>query len=201
MSAGAGAERVAAELGAASVRGDVRRGEDLDRLIDAALEAHGRIDGAVFNSGHAPRGDILALTDADWESGHALLLRPAFHLARRLTPLMKRQGNGSVVAISSLAALEPAKEFPVSSVYRAALGAWVRLWAREVAADGIRVNAVLPSLADNWPVDDTVRAALPRGRTVTVEEVAAAVAWLLSDAASGVTGQQLPVDGGERRGL
>ena len=118
-----------------------------------------------------------------------------------MTPHMEGQGGGSIVAVSAFGAVEPSLDFPVSSAVRAGLGAFVRLFAERYGPAGVRMNAVLPGFIDSYDVDDATRERIPAGRAGTVEEVAAAVAFLASDAAAYVTGQSLRVDGGLTRSV
>lgn len=90
---------------------------------------------------------------------------------------------------------------PVSSVLRAALGAWTRLYAERYAADNIRMNAVLPGFVDSWPETPEIVARIPAGRFGRTQEIAKTVAFLLSDGAGYVTGQSIRVDGGIVRAM
>jgi NAD(P)-dependent dehydrogenase (short-subunit alcohol dehydrogenase family) len=100
------------------------------------------------------------------------------------------------VHVSSYAAARPDVTRPVSTVFRAALGAWVKVHAEAVARHGVRVNAVLPGFVDSYPVGAEIVAGIPMARPGTVGELAKVVAFLASDEASYVTGQCLLVDGG-----
>jgi NAD(P)-dependent dehydrogenase (short-subunit alcohol dehydrogenase family) len=183
---------LAAELGGIAVRGAVTEPAP---LVDAALAKWGRIDAVVANTGHVAKGDPLALDDAAWRDGYELILASALRLARLVTPVMEKQKSGAIVHISSYAAAAPDVARPVSTVFRAALGAWVKIHAERVAPLGIRVNAVLPGYVDSYPVPADVVAQIPMGRAGGVGELAKVVAFLASDDASYVTGQCLLVDG------
>ncbi len=190
------AERLAGELKGIGMRGDVTVAADLEAFVGAAMHRWGRVDAVVNNTGHPPNGELLAIDDAEWRQGLDLLLLNVVRMARLVTPLMEGQGGGSIVNISGLAAEEPYLAYPVSSVLRAGLGAFTKLYADRYAKAGIRMNTVLPGLVDNYPVDDATRAAIPLGRPVTPAEVARTVRFLVSADATGITGQSLRVDGG-----
>ena len=195
-------DAVAARTGAVAAKGDVTDPAALDALADAALAAYGRVDAVVVNAGHAAKGDLLALADADFHAGLDLLLLPTVRLARRLVPVMRAQGGGGAfVNVTSFAAAEPDGAYPVSSVVRAGLAAYTKLFADRHAAEGIRMNDVLPGFIDSQPFDDAKRARVPAGRAGTVAELAAVVAFLVSPEAAYVTGQHVRVDGGLTRSL
>lgn len=201
LSASGSAETLAEHLRADAVTGSVADPEVLERLVTTALERHGRIDAVVNNTGHAPKGDLLAIEDAHWHAALDLLLLHVVRMARLVTPVMRRQGGGSVVNISTFSAFEPSPDFPVSSVLRAGLGSFAKLYAREYAAAGIRMNNVLPGFVDSYPASADHLAAIPAGRYATTEEIASVVGFLLDDASSYVTGQNLRVDGGLTRSV
>ncbi|MFQ5530819.1 MAG: SDR family oxidoreductase [Gemmatimonadota bacterium] len=187
---------VAAELDAVPFAGSVASGDDLEAFVATAVEAYGRIDAVVNNTGHAAKGDLLELADEDWRAGLDLLLLNVVRMARLTTPYMEQAGAGAFVNISTFGAAEPSRVYPVSSTLRAGLGAFTKLFASRYATSGIRMNNVLPGFIDSQEFASEDVARIPMGRLGRVEEIAEAVAWLASPAASYVTGQSLLVDGG-----
>jgi len=192
---------LAEQLGALGLQGSVAAEADLRRLVDATLERHGRVDVVVSNTGHPAKGDLLGLADEEWHAGLDLLLLNVVRMARLLTPTMLAQGSGVFVNISSFSAIEPGLRFPVSATLRAALGNFAKLYSQRYAADGLRMNNVLPGWIDTYPVDPESVRAIPQGRAGSAEEVAKVVAFLASEAASYITGASLLVDGGLVRGV
>jgi NAD(P)-dependent dehydrogenase (short-subunit alcohol dehydrogenase family) len=196
-----GAETTAQRHDGVAVAGSVTDPADLAALVDAAVRRFGRIDAVVNSTGHPPRGRLLDLTDADWTAGVDLLLLNVIRMARLVTPIMLRAGGGSIVNVSTFSAFEPESAFPVSSTLRAALGGFAKLYADEYAARGIRMNNVLPGFVESYPVEAATVARIPAGRPGTLQEIARTVAFLLSDDAGYITGQNIRVDGGLTRSL
>jgi NAD(P)-dependent dehydrogenase (short-subunit alcohol dehydrogenase family) len=196
-----GAEATAQRHDGVAVAGSVTDPADLAALVNAAVGRFGRIDAVVNSTGHPPRGRLLDLSDADWMAGADLLLLNVIRMARLVTPIMLRAGGGSIVNVSTFSAFEPESAFPVSSTLRAALGGFAKLYADEYAARGIRMNNVLPGFVESYPVDAANVARIPTGRPGTLHEIARTVAFLLSDDAGYITGQNIRVDGGLTRSL
>ncbi|MFC6733225.1 MULTISPECIES: SDR family oxidoreductase [unclassified Haladaptatus] len=197
LSKSGGAIDVAEALGGVGFEGSVTDSDDLAALVEAARDTYGRIDAVVNNTGHPPKGPIGEIPDEDWQTGFELVFLNAVRMARLVTPIMRQQDSGgAIVNISTFSAFEPSPEFPVSSVLRAALGSYTKLYADRYASEGIRMNAVLPGFADSYEIDDETRAQIPMNRAARTEEIADAVAYLVSDESSYVTGQNLRVDGG-----
>jgi NAD(P)-dependent dehydrogenase (short-subunit alcohol dehydrogenase family) len=124
LSPGEGVVKLAAELDAVVVRGSVTVPADLARLVADTLARFGRIDTAIVNVGHPPKGPLLEIPDADWHAGLDMAFLPVVRMARLVTPQFRAQGGGSIVALSSAWAFEPSSEFPMTTI-RAALGAWI----------------------------------------------------------------------------
>lgn len=201
MSPSGSAKALAEELAGIGVNGSTSRSEDLEELVRVAVEAYGRIDAVVNHTGHPPKGDLLSLSDEDWSAGHDLMMMSVVRMARLVTPLMLSQGKGAWVNITTFAAYEPTLRFPVSCAYRAAVGAFTKLYADRYAGNGIRMNAILPGYIDSLNHDAKLAEQIPLGRIGSVAEIAKTAAFLLSDDAGYITGQNIRVDGGVTRHL
>ena len=187
---------IAEELGGVGFEGSVTEPDDLAALVEAATDRYGRIDAVVNNTGHPATGPLLEIDDEAWHEGLDLVLLNVVRMARLVTPIMREAGGGAIVNISTFSAFEPSPDFPVSSVLRAGLGSFTKLYADQHAEDGIRMNSVLPGFVDSYEVDEETRAEIPMGRPAGTDEIADVVAFLCSADASYLTGQNIRVDGG-----
>jgi NAD(P)-dependent dehydrogenase (short-subunit alcohol dehydrogenase family) len=197
---GKGAE-LAQALGGFCLEGSNRNEADIARLRDAAMARWGRIDALVNSAGHGPKGDILGLSDADWHEGVEVYFLNVVRSLRVVVPVMEAQGAGAIVNISTAWAFEPSALFPTSGFARAGLAAFTKVFTDQYAARGIRMNNVLPGWIDSLPQKDERAAAVPMGRYGTADEIGGTVAFLCSDAAGYITGQNLRVDGGLMRSV
>ena len=194
-------EALAQELGGIGVTGSNQSTDDLKRLTDAVLEAWGRIDVLVNSAGHGPRAPVLDLTDEDWHQGMEVYFLNAVRPTRLVTPTMQAQKSGVIINISTFAAFEPDPTFPTSGVFRAGLAAFTKLFADRYAADNIRMNNVLPGFIDSLPEKPEFRERIPMERYGKTEEIAETIAFLASDGAGYITGQNIRVDGGITRSV
>lgn len=201
LSPSGNAETLAQELGGIGITGSVTSEADLGRLVEATMARWGRIDGAVLSTGHPPKGDLLALSDADWSLGLDLIILNVVRLSRLITPIMESQGGGAIVNISTFAAFEPDPAFPISCTLRAGLAAFAKLYADRYAAQNIRMNNLLPGFIDSLPEKDVFKARIPMKRYGKVAEIAKTAAFLLSEDAGYITGQNIRVDGGITRSV
>ncbi|MBK0327754.1 SDR family oxidoreductase [Rhodobacteraceae bacterium F11138] len=194
-------EALAKELGGVGVTGSNLENSDVQRLVDLAMEKWGRIDGLVNSAGHGPRAPILEITDEDWHKGMEVYFLSAVRPIRLVTPIMEAQGSGAIVNISTAWATQPTAMFPTSTAFRASLGAFTKIYSDDYAAKGIRINNVMPGWIDSLPEVDERRDSVPMERYGKSEEIAATIAFLLSEGAGYITGQSIRVDGGVIRSV
>jgi NAD(P)-dependent dehydrogenase (short-subunit alcohol dehydrogenase family) len=194
-------EALAKELGGLGVTGSNLDPAALAHLVDEAMSAWGRIDAVVNSAGHGPKGDVLALTDEDWHTGMEVYFLNVVRMCRLVTPIMETAGGGAIVNVSTYATFEPEPSFPTSGAFRASLAAFTKLYADRYAEKNIRMNNILPGFIDSLPEKEQFKARIPLGRYGTVKEIAETAAFLLSDGAGYITGQNIRVDGGITRSV
>ncbi|WP_257167284.1 SDR family oxidoreductase [Bradyrhizobium sp. SRS-191] len=194
-------EALAAELGGLGVTGSNKSNDDLRRLVDGAMSRWGRIDVLVNSAGHGPRAPILELTDEQWHTGLDTYLLNVIRPARLATPIMQAQKGGAIINISTAWTFEPSAMFPTSAVFRAGLASFTKIFTDTYAADNVRMNNVLPGWIDSLPATEERRSTVPMGRYGKAEEIAATIAFLASDGAAYITGQNIRVDGGLTRSV
>jgi NAD(P)-dependent dehydrogenase (short-subunit alcohol dehydrogenase family) len=205
---------IRAQGGAARfVQGDVTAPGFPDRLVDDVLAQEGRIDVLVNNAGILSRTNVADCTDAEWYSVIATNVTAVFQLCRAVVPVMRSQfaehgRAGALVNIASDWALVAAHNAASYGASKGAIAQLTRSMAIDHAEDGIRVNAVCPGdtetdmllsgrrEGERAKVLSRLGDAIPLGRVGQPADIAAAVAFLASDAASYITGILLPVDGG-----
>jgi NAD(P)-dependent dehydrogenase (short-subunit alcohol dehydrogenase family) len=194
-------EALAKELGGLGVTGSNQSVDDLKRLVDATMQRWGRVDVLVNSAGHGPRAPIIEITDAQWHTGLDTYLMNVIRPTRLVTPIMTGQKAGAIINISTAWAFEPSAMFPTSAVFRAGLAAYTKIFADQYAADNVRMNNVLPGWIDSLPATEERRASVPMQRYGKTEEIAATVAFLASEGAGYITGQNIRVDGGLTRAV
>ncbi len=194
-------EALARELGGIGVTGSNQSVADLQRLVDAVVGQWGRVDVLVNSAGHGPRAPILEISDEDWHKGMDTYLLNVIRPARLVTPIMQRQKGGSIINISTAWAFEPNEMFPTSAVFRSGLAAFSKIFADTYAADNVRINNVLPGWIDSLPATEQRRDSVPLKRYGSSEEIAATIAFLASEGAAYITGQNIRVDGGLTRSV
>lgn len=204
---------------AVGVEMDLRDADSVARAVDEVRERWGPIDVLVLNGGGPTPSRAVDLEVEVARDAAELLLFGPLTLVRHCLPDMTSRGWGRIVAISSSAVQQPIPGLATSSMFRVALASYLKLLAEDVAGQGLTVNMVLPgrlATARTAELDagraaqtgrsvEDVRAegerAIPFGRYGEPDELAAVTAFLCSDAARYVTGEQVRVDGGMVRGL
>ncbi|MGB0410248.1 MAG: SDR family oxidoreductase [Pikeienuella sp.] len=195
-------EALAKELGGVGVTGSNQSNDDLQALVDAAMNHWGRVDVLVNSAGHGPRAEVLELTDDDWHTGMDVYFMNVVRPTRIVAPIMLKQGGGTIINISTFAAFEPNPVFPTSGVFRAGLAAYTKLFADKYAAENLRMNNVLPGFIDSLPEKEEFKAMIPMGRYgSSLNEIASVVAFLASPGGAYITGQNIRVDGGITRSV
>ena len=207
-----GIDAAAQSLGAHGYVHDSAEPESTSELVDAAQADLGPLDIVVANTGGPPPGaDPLGFSRQQWEAAYRSLVLTPMALVERVLPGMRERGFGRVVAVSSSAVREPIPVLMLSNAHRGGLLGAFKTLAREVAADGVTVNSVLPGrIATDRTVETAgsreeaerrARSEIPAARLGTVEELAAVAAFLCSEPAGYVTGTAVLVDGGLTRSV
>ena len=180
---------------AAAIEADVSRGADVQKLFAAIEKKFGRLDILINNAGAFSEGNIDTLSEAEWDAMMNTNLKSQFLCAQAAAPIMKRQGRGRIINISSLGGLLAWPKYMHYCVSKAGVVMLTRCLARALAPE-ILVNSVAPGTIQfpgERPDEEYIRR-VPLHRTGTGEDIASAVAYLLSS--DFVTGQILAVDGG-----
>jgi NAD(P)-dependent dehydrogenase (short-subunit alcohol dehydrogenase family) len=200
--------------GAASVKADVADEADVDHMFDVVQKKFGGLDALINNAGIAgPTGGVEEISPADWRRCLEICLTGQFLCARRAVPMLKAGGGGSIVNMASAAARHGyAFRTPYSSAKFGVIG-FTQSLAKELGPHNIRVNAILPGIVEGPRMEGVIRARAAQvgvsyeemerqylegvslRRMVSPDDVAAMVAFLLSDAGRNISGQSIGVDG------
>ncbi len=215
----AAAARLQGETGAEvlATACDVTKAEDITNWVSATVSEWGRVDALLVNAGGPPAGEFRELGEAQWEAAFQLTLMSSIRMISAALPHM---GPGSaILTVTSSSIREPIQRLALSTVMRSGVMGLVKTLADELAGDGIRVNNLIPGRIDTDRVRqlDAISAKrlgispeaareqslanIPLGRLGSIEDFGAAGAFLLSPAASYITGASLRVDGGQMRSV
>jgi 3-oxoacyl-[acyl-carrier protein] reductase len=198
-------------------RCDFSKRESLQSLGEFLNEKQYPIDVLINNVGGPQPGKVTELSEEDWERGLDLLFRSTLRLYAMVVPGMKERRWGRIINILSPAAVEPAPTLAISSVLRAGLVNYAKLFSKEAGQYGITVNSIMPGgfrtarteqlerdTAERRKVSvETVQkeneAGIPIQRMLAPEELGGLIVYLASDEAAGMTGALIPIDGGQMR--
>lgn len=189
----------------------------IQNWVSNSIHELGGVDGIVVNAGGPPVGTFDSFDDDAWEQAFQLTLMSAVRLIRGVLPDLRKQQSGAILTITSTSIKEPIDQLLLSNVFRSGVVSLVKSLARDLAADHIRINNLVPGRFDTdrvRSIDEaaaaaagtslkeqaaTTAATIPLGRYGTTDEFGAAGAFLLSSASSYITGSTLLVDGGMTR--
>ena len=187
---------------------DITKTEDIERMLSEVQQRFGKLDVLVNNAGVAPVTPFEEVDMSEFDSVFNVNVRGLVDLTRQALPLLK-ETHGNVINISSTMVSKPMANMSMYASSKAAVNTMTRVWAKELAKDGVRVNSVGVGPIETPIYDktdlseedaqahvETVKRLIPMGRFGTAEEVASVVVFLASDEASFVTGSDYAVDGG-----
>ena len=201
MSPSENCEILAKELGGLAVRGRAENTDDTQALFYDTMAAYGRIDSLLIHVGGPPKGDLLDISEEDWVKANEMILMPVIRMSKLVTPIMQKQGGGSIVNITTFSAFEPSLTFPTSSVYRVGVSSFTKLYSDRYGADNIRMNCLLPGFTDSLDLPQKFADMSVFKRLAKAEEQARAAAFLLTEDSSYITGQSIRSDGGVTRAM
>ncbi len=191
----------------------------IERWTKDTVERFGRIDGLLVNAGGPPAGKFDDLDDSKWIAGFELTLMGTVRLIRQVLPTMRKQKSGSILTVTSVSIKEPIENLLLSNVFRSGVSNLLKSLSTPLAKDGIRINNIVPGLfgtdrlkdldlinSREWrmtleEVQDINFSQIPLGRYGDPDEFGKAATFLLSDAASYVTGETFIIDGGRTRAV
>ena len=198
---------------------DVSKMGDIKKLVQIAKKRFGTVHILVNNAGGPPTGDILDITDDKWKKGHDLTLMSAVRMTREILPLMRKQKWGRVITIVSIAAVQPLNDLLISTTIRPGLFGLTKVLSNKYSKENITFNTICPgliltnrqkelmavrsaekSITMSRYIADSVRD-IPLGRFGRPEEIGNVIAFLASEKASFITGENIIVDGGMAKGI
>ncbi|MEX2369494.1 MAG: SDR family oxidoreductase [Bacteroidales bacterium] len=198
---------------------DVTDPYTIESWVQDTVGKYGRIDGLVVNAGGPPAGRFDDLDDSNWTTGYELTLMGTVRMIRQVLPYMRKQKSGSILTVTSISIKEPIDNLLLSNVFRSGVSSLMKSLSFQLASDGIRVNNLVPGLfgterlkaldlinSREWrmTVEEVQRInfdKIPLGRYGDPDEFGKAATFLLSDAASYITGETFFVDGGKTRAV
>lgn len=193
---------------------DVSDPASISEWLENTVDAFGGVDLLVVNAGGPPTGTFDDFEDGDWQSAFELTLMSSVRMIRAALPFIRSSGGGSILTITSCSVKEPIDILLLSNVMRSGVTSLAKSLSQQLAPENIRVNNLMPGRIDTDRVQsldqmkadatgsdvDEIKAAnelgIPLRRYGTIEEFGRLGAFLLSDAASYITGQTIAVDGG-----
>ena len=188
--------------------------QSIQNWTDSTLKEFGGIDKLVVNAGGPPTGKFEDFSDEDWQAAFELNLFSAVRMIRAALPSMRERGGGSVLTVTSMSVKEPIDVLILSNVMRSGVTSLIKSLSKQLAADNIRLNNLMPGRINTdrvrsldalnsekqgvsiEKIQEVNHTNIPLGRYGTIEEFGRCGTFLLSDAASYVTGSSLAVDGG-----
>lgn len=215
------AEYITAETGMSvcAITGDLSKKNEVNRIVDCALERFKKIDVLVVNSGGPKPGTFFSITPQDWETAYQGVFYYVVELYTRIIPVMKKHRWGRIINIASLSVKEPADTLVLSNVFRSAVVSMAKTLSRELIASNITINTVCPgafktdraialmaeeaqrSSASIASVEAKLIDGLPAKRYQMPEELGGLVAFLASESAASITGATISIDGGISKGI